>query len=72
MLTQIKIIKRDHYQYGESYTMQLDFNGKIAVFNIAEGTFDALTEEFGEPIKSGQFKQDIEYSMNINNCQAKD
>jgi hypothetical protein len=60
MLTQITLEKRDHYQYGESFTMRFDFNGDQTVVKIDEYGYNALKNncEADNIIKHGQFDQD--------------
>lgn len=65
MLTQITLEKKDHYQYGESFTLRFDFNGEQSTISINEMGFNSLRPHFGEPAKFGQFKQDEVYTLLI-------
>lgn len=67
MLTEIKIAKTDHGVYGDHFHMVLNFEGRLYTYTIQEAGFESVKEEMGEPVASGQFGQDISYTLKINN-----
>ena len=68
MLTTAILSKRDNYNYGESFKIKFDFEGRVYEVSISEGAYKAIKEECGNPILSGQFEQDVDYILPLNNC----